>query len=451
MTKRIVFCLLIASAVSAAAAEARPARGEQALAEEQRQLQVNTRLGSVSSKLALLADDIRSNELTKELHADRLVSMSSSVTAINKTNVLGAADALGKARKEMPKFKPHVDVADKEIQTAVVELDKLLKGSPNAELESLLAELRVIIKKQEQRKKETSAWGKQLLEGQAADDNQRLELALLQSQILPRIQTFHERLKASAKDETDEGAKAKMVQADALMVQKPTKGMLESSVQNIREKQPIPAVAQQDKVLEVLHEVEKILEDESTVALSDFADLEKAMKDLESLKNELEAATPQEFQAQLQNFQSQQADVNAALANIDVAALQTALAEAAQHLGNGEQAQAAAADAAALAALHAALEAGKEPGTEPGTEPEIGIGIGPPELAVIPHQSLDPKEMPRMIANSKTAEGDRKGPNKALIGALNPREQEALQENYARELPAEYKGLLEEYYEALSK
>jgi hypothetical protein len=444
-------CLSLFLAGAAASGELPPVRAEQVLTEEQRQLQVNTRLESVNQKLSTLADDIRSNELSKELGADKLTALGSSAGKISKTNVLGAANSFSKARSEPGKLKPHLDAADTDIQTAVTELAKLLAGAGNVELESLLAELRVIIKKQDQRKRDTSAWGKQLLEGQANDDNRRLELALLQSQIGPRIQTFHEKLKQLLKDETDEGMKARYDKANTVMVQKPTGGFMTSAIQSIRDKQPIPAVAQQDKILEVLREVEKILDDDFATPLIDLSDLDKTMKDLETLKNELEAATPQEFQTQLSNFQTQQAEINAALAPLDLHAVQVELTAAAEALEKGEQHEAAHHDADALAALHAALHAGEEPGTEPGTEPGLELGIGPPHPALAPHQSLDPKEAPRLFANSTKAEGDRKAPSKALIGALSPREQQSLQENYARELPAEYRGLLEEYYEALSK
>ncbi len=436
---------------AACCGELRPLRAEQVLTEEQRQLQVNTRLDSINQKLNALADDIKSNELNKELGGDKLVSMGSSVGKVSKTNVLGAANLFGRARSEPAQVLPHLNAADTEIQTAVTELDKILAGASSVLLDSLLAELRVIIKKQEQRKRETSTWGKQILAGQADDDNQRLELALLQSQIGPRIQTFQEKLQQASKDETDESLKDRFAKASAVMVQKPTTGFQTTAVQNIREKQPIPAVGQQDKILEVLREVEKILDDESTLPIADFADIEKLMKDLEALKNELDAATPQEFQAQLSNFQAQQADVNAALAPLNIPAVQTALTEAAQALEKAEQGHAEAADAAALAALHEALEPGHEPGTEPGTEPGNEIGIGPPHPALAPHQSLDPKEAPRLFANSTKVEGERKAPSQAVISGLSPREQQSLQENYARELPAEYRGLLEDYYEALSK
>lgn len=434
-----------------AAGELKPARAEQVLTEEQRQLQVNTRLESVNQKLNALADDIRSNELSKELGADKLVTMGSSVGKISKTNVLGAANSFSKARSEPVKIKPHLDAADTEIQTAVTELAKILAGAGNVELETLLAELRVIIKKQEQRKRDTSAWGKQLLEGQGADENTRLELALLQTQIGPRIQGFHEKLKQLLKDETDESMKARYDKANTVMVQKPTDGFVKTAVQDIRDKQPIPAVEQQDKILIVLREVEKILDDDFATPLTDLADLDKAMKDLETLKNELDNATPQEFQTQLANFQAQQADVNAQLAPLNIQAVQVALTEAAQALEKGEQHEAAQHDGEALAALHAALHEGEEPGHEPGNEPGVEIGFGPPHPALAPHQSLDPKEAPRLFANSTKAEGDRKAPSKAAISALSPREQQSLQENYARELPAEYRGQLEEYYEALSK
>src|SRR5579862_3595781 len=447
---RVAVCISVLFLGAASAGELNPIRAEKVLTEEQRQLQVNTRLESVNQKLAALADDIRSNELSKELGADKLTAMGATAGKISKTNVLGAATDFSKARTEPVKIKPHLDAADTEIQTAVTELAKLLAGAGNVELESLLAELRVIIKKQEQRKRETSAWGKQLLEGQANDDNQRLELALMQSQIGLRIQSFHEKLKQLLKDETDADMKARYDKANTVMVQKPASGMVNSAMQAIRDKQPIPAVAQQDKILEMLREVEKILDDDFATPLTDNADLDKAMKDLETLKNEIENATPQEFQAQLSNFQTQQAEINQQLEPLHIQAVQVELVAAAEALEHAEQHEAGHHDEEALAHLHAALHDGEEPGEEHGEEPGFEIGIGPPHPALMQHPSLDPKEAPRLFANSTKPEGERKV-GKATLGALSPREQQSLQENYARELPAEYRGLLEDYYEALSK
>src|SRR4051794_6724539 len=99
--KNLLFTLLCSAsllAISARAGELRPLRAEQVLTEEQRQLQVNTKLDSINQKLSALAEDVRSNELSKELGADKLATMGSSVGQISKTNVLGAANLFGKAR-----------------------------------------------------------------------------------------------------------------------------------------------------------------------------------------------------------------------------------------------------------------------------------------------------------------------------------------------------------------
>jgi len=73
-----------------------------------------------------------------------------------------------------------------------------------------------------------------------------------------------------------------------------------------------------------------------------------------------------------------------------------------------------------------------------------------PGIAMPGSITMNPVDGMRMFPNA-TPMGAPAGRGDASWNPLGPRERDALLQRYARELPIEYRPLLEEYYEALAK
>jgi hypothetical protein len=100
----------------------------------------------------------------------------------------------------------------------------------------------------------------------------------------------------------------------------------------------------------------------------------------------------------------------------------------------------------AVVALAKFLKPPKPKPPKPGSHPGNSNTPKPPSFEYNP----DSKEGQRMLSASPPG-GPEVAKDKSKWQSLGPRERAAVDEKYARELPVEYRQLLEDYFEALSK
>ncbi len=482
------------------------------LTEEQRQLQNSQRLEQQLDKLAETIDDIKENELFDQANGPKMMAVGKVLELVRANRVPLAVDFLKKARIDLINSKGHLTGADQEIQNILNDLQKLLFAyTSNAVTDSLLAELRVIIKKQTELREKTVDWGKQVLQGAADLDGKVHDLSAGQKDIDSRIVDFGVKLHNAAEAEAEPTAKERLTKGDKFLTEKNAKSILELAATNIDSKEPVGAAGQQDKGLVVLKELEKILEGEETADKPNQEQIDKLQKLVDAQKNleqEIKAADP----AQLPDLQVEQVKLEAELKDVQAQAgtpdLNEAKADmqaAAQALQNGEQQQADNAANEAAKALEKALnqeagqpdanqqqadagqpepadpaDAGQEPpdagqqeadagqheGHEPGQPHDGPPHDGPPhpgqgtELSLSnktgpkigpPHPALQSTDGQRMFGNSTKAGGEAVARTQEKINNLASRDRGPVLENYARELPPEYNTLLKDYYEALAK
>jgi len=98
---------------------------------------------------------------------------------------------------------------------------------------------------------------------------------------------------------------------------------------------------------------------------------------------------------------------------------------------------------------------GMQPGTMPGMMglmPGMMPGMGlMPGMQAMNVPGFNPREFGSRYFGRQNAAGPNNSSGDARWGAISPREREALHQKFARELPLEYRDLIEAYYEALAK
>lgn len=436
------------------------------LSEEQRQMQVGQRLDVAQDKAKLIMKDLESNRLFKETGGDRMAKVRTVVGEVNKTHIPPAADHLRKARDEVPGRPNHLTGADKEISTIIVKLQDLLgQGQAQSQVDQLAAELKVIIRKQEVIKAATQEWGKQQLQNNADLEPLRREIARTQQDVAEKTREFAQKLNEHAKNESDPQAKEKLDKADAVVQEKKPQQDTQDAAEQVEQNKPVAAAQEQDQALAALKEVakaldggdEKMEENPANQALMDA--LQKLLDQQLALDQQVQAQADQ-LEQQGQQLAQDQAALQAALEQLmqqlDLAGLQAALQamEAAQNALEAGQAPPEAAAAQALAQALAQAQAAQPAPPQPGppgqaVAPAIP-GVPGPKLAP-PGPALDVTEGPRLFASGDKAGGDPAERSASRLNPLGKRERQALFENYVGELPPEYRGLLQDYYQVLSE
>lgn len=444
------------------------------LTEEQRQMQSGQRLDMVSERARLLAEDLRSNNLFRETQGDRLVEIGTVVTDVNKTNVPPATEYLRQARLELARLRPNLDGAEREITEIIAKLEKLLReNQQKTEVDQMLADLKVIIRRQEQVRQDTAEWGRQVLQNVGDTEPQQREIQQNQNELTRKIEDFGQKLQKTAKAAREQDSREKLQKAEQVMQDRKPQKTSEEAARQVEEKKPVQAAEKQDRTLEALREMAKALGDEEADALAqkDAAqELQKMLDQQNALDAQMQAA--EQFEQQAQQFQAEQAALQAALEammqNVNAEALKQALQAmqaAQQALQQGQRPDNAAANALqqALAQMEAAQQqADAQQGDQQQGQPEQGQpqqgqphqamqGQPMPGPAVMPMQSRDPMEGPRLFALSDKVRGETAERSVSRQSPLAPRQRESLFENYASDLPMEYRGLLREYYQVLSE
>ncbi len=445
------------------------------IGEEQRQMEVGQQLDGSAKRAAELVDDLKSNNLFKETRGDRFVLVGKTLTDVNTQNVPEATRYLKTAREEMANLGQNLTGADKEIGVAIKRLQALLDRS--AIMDELIAALKVIIQRQTTVRAITAEWGQQVVNKVADIEARGGELSRNEKELAERIKEFGVRLAGAADAETAAQMKERLTRAKNVMADKKPTDLATAAATEIENAKPVGAIDGQDKTLAVLNEVLKILlesdqANQQSLSLEQIRELQNLAQAERQLAQQIEQANPQQFQQQAPDLQNQQVqlrkqtqELQKAMQSQNLQNAQQDMAKAEQHMEKNEQQDAQKqAEEAAKELAKAAEDAQQQ--DQQANQPEQG----PPEphqpgekTAVLPPPQPGPKLEPPTQITPINLEGERlfassnevKAPNstagKSQIKALANRERDQLMENYARELPVEYRALLKEYYESLAK
>ena len=473
---------LLAQAPAAAAAPAAPDAAavldtaQRLIGEEQRQLEVGQQLDGSSKRAAELVDDLKSNNLFKETRGDRFVLVGKTLTQVNAENVPEATKYLKSAREEMAHLDQHLGGADKEISVAIKRLQALLDRS--AILDELIAALRVIIQRENTLHAATAEWGQQVVNKLADVEARTGELSRNQKELSEQIKGFGVRLSGAADAETAEKMKDRLTRARNVMAEKKPADLAAAAAGEIEHTKPVGAIDGQDKTLVILNEVLKILlesdqTDQHSATLEQIRELQNLAQAEKQLAQQIEQANPQQFQQQAPDLQNQQAQIRKQTQELqkqmqsqNLENAKKDMTQAEQHMEKNEQQDAQhQAEEAAKELAKAAEDAQKQ--DDQANKPEDGQPEPPkpgdPTAQLPPPPQPGPKLEPpkpvtqivtedeRLFASSTEVKMPGSTAGKSLIKPLANRERDQLMENYARELPVEYRALLKEYYESLAK
>jgi hypothetical protein len=320
---------------------------ERIRSEERRQGDVRRQLSGSVRKIDRLLKDLESNGLTEEGQGQVVGEMSVALTKVNATRVPQAAQDLQKARLEIDDAFPHLDEAEQEIKAIIIDLDDLLKASETALLaDVLLEQIRALIKRESFLRRETARWGKMIFinEGAATADKPRMVRA--QSETLLELEQFARLLEGAAEKATDESLARRFKGASEVLQERKPDTSLRSALATIEQEDSIAAVKHQDKAIEALKEIEKVLssdEDELASKEDVLEELKRILEEQVDLKEEVEDAGKElknasELQAEQLELQK---DLEKAVAGEPPSeALEEAsdaMEEAAEELAEGDQ------------------------------------------------------------------------------------------------------------------
>jgi hypothetical protein len=414
--------------------------------EKSRQSIVGGELKLVIRKLEELVEDLESNKQFKQIQGDRMVRIKTILQKVTDVDVPSAIKYLVLAQQELASLRSHLGDADKEIRVILVELEKILGRA-------LLNELREIIRDQEQTRDQTKEWGKQ----DKPDERTQKDLSEKQGRLGQRIEEFKQKEEKAAKQETDPAQKQKMENAAKALEDKQVKQNVDSAVKNIQEKNSSEAVQDQNKILDALREAEKALKADDNNSSNenqqdyqaqntpdDASKLEGLAQDIKNLANDIDQSAPQDFKDQKADFQQREADLQNQLSDAadktkgekpeqGMEEAKKAMERAKDHLADDQQAP-------TVHALNEAVEA---------LTPHIAMMRRPVPVPPPPFNP-DPKEGPRLHKDSTKVAGQKPTAD-GRWSPLSQQQREALYENYVNQLPPEYRKLLRDYYEALSK
>jgi len=248
---------------------------------------------------------------------------------------------------------------------------------------------------------------------------------------------------------------------------------MENAQQEMDADKQSEAVAQQQKAEESLKQAMKKLEEQIAEAAQELADetaaselaqeLEQALEQTDSLYQRQEqllqatqAAQPQQL-TEMSNQQQQLAEEASGLAEETEAASESLeeasgqMEQASESMEQGQQTQATQSQQKALNALQQARQSLQQAlqqarqGTQQAQQPQPAQRPNPN------NRTRKPREQGSRDFGKQKPRGPKQKNDKKLWEHLTPREREALKQKYAGRLPLEYRELLEDYYEALSK
>jgi hypothetical protein len=320
---------------------------ERIRSEERRQGDVRRQLSGSVRKIDRLLKDLESNALTKKGKGPVIGEMSAALKKVNATRVPQAAQALQKARLEINEAFPHLSEAEQEIKAIIIDLDDLLKASETALLaDVLLEQIRALIKRESFLRRETARWGKMIFinEGAATADKPRMVRA--QNETLLELEQFARLLEGAADEATDESLARRFKGAFKVLQERKPEMSLRSALATIEQEDSIAAVEYQDKAIEILKEIERVLSsDEDEIASKEdvLEELKRILEEQIDLKEEVEDAGKElknasELQAEQLELQK---DLEKAVAgeppSETLEEASDAMEEAAEELAEGDQ------------------------------------------------------------------------------------------------------------------
>jgi hypothetical protein len=293
------------------------------LDEAQRQHMVNGRMEASVNGVKELVADLTSNDLLQEGNGQDLERIAGVLAVLGSTHVPSAAKYLKDARDRINDLKPHLDLASGEIKTILSELENLLTAASAFQAsDELLGELRVIIQKQEQLQKDTTAWGKGMIADASTADAKKDDLNPRQGQLGKDTQTFGQHLKESRDAEAQGPQFQRLDKALSALTRFSIDKIMGDAALEINDKKAIAAIKLQEESLADLHEIEKLLLDDTLLKdLQDLKDLKEQLENvLKRQKEEREKAekTPDDkFDQQKDDLANKEHDIKTDSQKID--------------------------------------------------------------------------------------------------------------------------------------
>ena len=320
---------------------------ERIRSEERRQVGVRRQLGSAVRRIDWLLADLQSNQLTEQGAGEAIGQVSSGLAKVGKTRVPTATGHLQNARTNINDAHPHLDKAEIEILAIVVDLEQLLKATESALVSDvLLKRIRAIIKTEEFLRRETAKWGKVMILTPKVGDIDKDRVARAQQDVVRGLDDFGRLLSSAATDAIIWSLKRRFNAARNAMQKSRPDSLLKNAAGAILEKDAFAAVEHQDKALEALKEIERILADEEeeiATMLDLIAELKRILKEQIELKKKVQQieATAKEQQSEARANQMElRKDLHNAMADeppYDSAkAAGAAMQQAAAELGEGK-------------------------------------------------------------------------------------------------------------------
>ncbi len=328
--------------------------GDRLLTEERRQLDVRRRLSSVKGKIDWLLADLQSNGLMEEGGGKKIEEMNTRLVAIGTKHVPKAAGLLRQARGDIDKSPPHIVAADVEIDTILIELDKVLRGAGSVLVDdALVKQLREIITQEEFLRRQTATWGKKMILAPQAANVDQGRLQRSQQSVIGRYAQFFALLSKAASDALDDDSKERLEGSRNILRDKKPEIALSRAIDQISRKQAIGAVTEQDKAIAALKEALEILGADEEEVSDAVLELERIIAAQKLLKSDTESAEGNRFRQEQSHLEARQIEIGrdvailrgeggaaeAAVLSAELSSetVQKALGEAAGHIKTAEK------------------------------------------------------------------------------------------------------------------
>ena len=503
----VVFAGLLsvsASAFGQSSATQSPTKSKAALEpfarESDNQTRVSGVLSQLVSELGELVSDAQSNQVYAQADGDALQKMTKSLRSTNRDRVLMAASELRKAIENSPERALHVKEAGGHVHAAQLELTYLLRQANALMLEDTIGqEIQDIMRDQRDLSRRTAQAARDKLQEQAPLV-EPTQLAQEQRQLAKRIKKLKEAMQQAMEEDLTDESREKLQKAQEIAEEQQLEEKEQQAVDDLDNEELADAFEEQEQALNALSEMADQLSDVQRLP-SDAAieALAKLLQNQTALRKETAALSEEDFNKQASELQLKQLNLARELPAQSKAA--AAMAEAASQLEKTAQQAAVAAQMEAEAALGAALEEAMGPGPGvPGAKGDAGtddkgdgdsdkdeegqgnMGKGkkgkskkpgpptpdsPPDEDGKPNENAaieptlakntpgrttdDPKAGGERIFEKTRVEGALPASTSSTWASLSNKERDALSENFARELPREFREMLKVYYEELAK
>jgi len=377
-------------------------------------------------------DPIRKDDLTK---AERAMKQEKPDKKLDK-----AADQIG-AKKPVGAVQNQQEALE-----ALRELEKMLEsdslGEQIEEWKASYEDLEEILARQEELTNQTRQTPREQFDEKS--DKQEVE----QRNIERELSNTRQQMPEAASEEVQQTLK----QAEQHM---------EKAAEQMQQDSQQPAVKQQEQAEEALKQAMKTIGEQIEAAEAQLAEQQEAAEAAEALEQAMQQAqsiaqrqqqlmqqTAQAQQQQLAQLAQPQGDLAEETGELaeETGEAGEALEEASGQMEQaqasiqqGQQAQAQQHQAAAIAALQQATQSMQQAMSQQTSQ-------------VNPNSRTNrPDERGSRDFGKQKPRGKKPSRDKRLFDHLTPKQREAVKQAFARDLPPEYRELLEDYYEALSK